>query len=135
MTNDEMDDMRDVSILHDSFVLFEDSRSLVLRDNNKFCLSPLPGGRIFFRFPSLARVLLLFVYAGSPDIAGRWGISLEVARAITLAVFLTVAQGDDAIYGFVWRCNIPSKPRPGGPNPELRRPGNDLVNRTAIMIS
>jgi len=45
------------------------------------------------------------------------------------------ARAGDAIYGFVRQCNNPSKPAPAGPNPELRGPGNDLVNRSAITIS
>jgi len=83
-------------------------------------------------------MLLLFVYAGRPDATDKSrkrDISLEATRAIILAVFLTVARGGDAIYGFVRQRNNLSKPSREGPNPELRGPGNDLVNRTAIMIS
>lgn len=84
-------------------------------------------------------MLLLFVSTRGEfryyDEQEEGSISLGVARAITLKVFLTVAQGGDAIYGFVRQCNNLYEPSSERPNPELRGPGNDLVNRTVIMIS
>lgn len=128
-----------IVVLFACFVLFEGPRSFILRDINKLFFSLLRG-RIFLRFSTLLRRGRCYCLStrgvSIPQRAGSWGISLGIARAITLAVFLTVAQGVDAIYDFVWRCNNPSKPPSGGPNPELRGPGNDLVNRhNDIVIS
>lgn len=109
--------------------MFEGPRSL--GDINKLFFSP--GRCIFLRFSPFSGEDVIIVCLRGESRA--WGISLGVARAITLAVFLIMARGGNAIYGFVRRCNNPSKPPSGGPNPELREPGNHLVNRTAIMIS
>ena len=78
-------------------------------------------------------MLLLFVYTGISDTAvlmGHFHRSLESNYSHSF-----LDRGDDAIYGFIRRCNNLSKPAPEGPNSKLRGPGNDLVNRTAIIIS
>jgi len=118
------------------YILFESRRSLAAEDINKlFSL-----GTYFLSLSDLLRrrnVIIVCLHGESRyyDEQEEGSISLGVARAITLKVFLAVAQGGDAIYGFVRQCNNLSKPSPGRPNPELRGPGNDLVNRTVIMIS
>jgi len=112
-------------------LLSEGLRSV--RDINKLFLSP----RTYFLpfSPSSGEdVIIVFAYAGGPGTAasrmGHFPGSCESNYSRSFP-----DRGGDAIYGFIRRCNNPSKHPPEGPNPELRGPGNDLVNRTAIMIS
>lgn len=121
---------RIIPFLYDSFVLLKGPRSV--RDINKMFVFPGDEFSSVFR-PFPASMLLLFAYTGIPDTAatmGHFHRSLESNYSRSFP-----DRGGDAIYDFIRRGNNLSKPAPEGPNPELRGPGNDLVNRNAIMIS